>query len=315
MEVSHDESHGFRLEEGGAIAGLGKPSFVLKSPKSPPLPVLISVPHAGRDYPTELLRDLRDADYARLRLEDRLIDKIGAEVARLTGAVLLTAHAPRAMLDLNRSCEDVDWEMIAGMRKHPLRHSVANRRARGGLGLVPRRLAGVGEIWRRKLTHEGLDARIMGIHRPYHSVLARELASLRDIWGDVLLVDLHSMPPLKQSTNGSKPARFVIGDRFGTACDVQLASSAYGFFDQRGWAVAHNQPYAGGYILDTHASPKNGMHGIQLEVCRSTYLDDHFDQLSSSAGEIVELLADFIQNLGLQVAQLSDGTTLDLAAE
>ena len=106
------------------------------------------------------------------------VDEVAIRVAEATGATLITAHAPRAMLDLNRARDDVDWDMVSGLKPRPVRHSQSNRRARNGLGLVPRRLPGFGEIWRGKLTGSELDRRIEGIHRPYHSATARELARL-----------------------------------------------------------------------------------------------------------------------------------------
>ena len=95
---------------------------------------------------------MRQPDYAAVRLEDRHVDLLARQIAAQTGAGLLIAHAPRAMLDLNRAQDDVDWEMIRGGAPLMPRHSHANRRARSGLGLVPRRLPGFGEIWKAGLS-------------------------------------------------------------------------------------------------------------------------------------------------------------------
>ena len=315
MAISRGESGKGRVGHGGAIPGLESPSFTLVSPESPPIPVVIAVPHGGRTYPGSLLAEMRDPDYSSLRLEDRFTDELGAEIARLTGASLLVSHAPRAMLDLNRSRDDVDWEMIAGQRPHAVRHSQANRRSRSGLGLIPRRLPGFGEIWRGKMSREELEARIEGIHLPYHAALGRELAAIRDKWGQALLIDLHSMPPLKRSNGQDHAPHYVIGDRFGTACDLQLASTAFRLFEQSGKAVSHNRPYAGGYVLDTHGSPRHGIHALQLEICRSTYLDSKFEQLSPRSGSVVKLLAGIVRELGAQTAQMAADPTDRLAAE
>jgi N-formylglutamate amidohydrolase len=315
MTANRGESGNGRLERGGAIPGLETPSFSLSAPATPPIPVVIAVPHGGRDYPAQVLGAMRDPEYASLRLEDRLIDEIGVEIARLTGAVLLRAHAPRAMLDLNRSREDVDWGMIKGVRPHPIRHSQANRRARSGLGLVPRRLPGFGEIWRQSLTREELDARIVGIHQPYHAALGRELAAMRDRWGQALLIDLHSMPPLKRSNGEAQVPRFVVGDRFGTSCDANLVGHAYRYLEEKGQIVSHNRPYAGGYVLDTHGAVRNGINAVQIEVCRSTYLDARLDQLSPKGGTLVKLLAGLVQELGALTARMTVNDELRNAAE
>ncbi len=115
-----------------------------------------------------------------------------------TGAALLVAHAPRAMIDLNRAPDDIDWDMVAGGGSaDSLRGSAAGKRARSGLGLVPRRLPGLGELWRPKLTREDLAATDRsGSTSPIMPRWRRHWNRLRDRWGTALLIDLHSMPPL-----------------------------------------------------------------------------------------------------------------------
>src|SRR5262245_29016155 len=99
--------------DGGVIPGApGVPAFSLSGPVPSAIPVLIAVPHAGRAYPAPLLARMRNPGFAALRLEDRYADRLGEALAQATGAILLTAHAPRAMIDLNRAPDDIDWEMF-----------------------------------------------------------------------------------------------------------------------------------------------------------------------------------------------------------
>ena len=102
------------------------------------------------------------------------------------------------MIDLNRASDDVDWEMIGGPVPDagPALPPSSGRRARSGLGLVPRRLPGLGELWKRPIAHHELAARIAGVHEPYHAAISTLLEDVRARWGAVLLIDLHSMPPL-----------------------------------------------------------------------------------------------------------------------
>ena len=60
-------------EQGGAIPGVAGPSYSLWR-MCDSTPVLVSVPHAGRCYPPDVLAALRDSGEAQLRLEDRYID-------------------------------------------------------------------------------------------------------------------------------------------------------------------------------------------------------------------------------------------------
>jgi N-formylglutamate amidohydrolase len=315
----------------GARAGEGfGPAFTHIAPRSMPLPVLIAVPHAGRAYPAHVLRSLRDEELCQLRLEDRHVDRLGVAVAKATGTGLLVAHAPRAMLDLNRADDDVDWEMVSGARQREAavqakkagatragatRAGAGNARARSGLGLVPRRLPGFGEIWRQPLAREELDARIDHIHRPYHAFLAQELRRIRDQWGCALLLDLHSMPPLREQPGQPRVPRIVLGDRFGASCASSVLSRAFRYLDMSGYEAAHNRPYSGGYVLDRHAAPVRGIHALQVEVCRSVYLDERMAEPSAGLEPLARMLAGLVRELGAQIACLSDGGQLDEAAE
>lgn len=300
---------------GGSIPGLDRPAYSLEVPADTPIPVLIAVPHAGRDYPPELLGAMRDPRYSALRLEDRHVDLLARELATATGAALLVALAPRAMLDLNRASDDMDWSMVSGEAPRKIRNSLLNRRSRSGLGLVPRRLGGLGEIWKGPLDREELDARIDAIHRPYHAALGGALERLRDRWGAALLIDLHSMPPLKPKFPGDRPAEFVVGDRFGASCSPSLAAQGLAYFARYERRAAHNRPYAGGFILDRHGVPARGIHAIQLEICRATYLDAQLSEPSARLPAMGRLLAGFVRTLGDTVAAIGRGDGVALAAE
>lgn len=317
--------------KGGSVAGVslgeGGHAFVHVAPRHMPLPVLIAVPHAGRVYPAEINAQMRDPGHSQLRLEDRLIDTVGVEIARATGTGLLVAHAPRAMIDLNRAADDIDWGMVTkpkGFNKDTLVDTLigagrpvgsGNARSRSGLGLVPRRLPGFGEIWRSKITVDEMTRRVEQIHRPYHDFLARELVRIRDAWGAALLIDLHSMPPLRRREGEGQAAKIVLGDRFGVSCDSTIANHAFRYLEHHGCVTAHNRPYSGGYVLDRHANPARGIHAIQVEVCRSTYLDSALSQTGENAGVLAQMLTGLVRVLGAETAGLGSGGQLPQAAE
>lgn len=290
-----------KQQDGGSIPGKeGAAAFSLTLNQGTPVPVLVAVPHAGRSYPPDLLKAMRHPTAAALRLEDRYADLIAQQVAAATGAALLIAHAPRAMIDLNRAPDDVDWEMIAGVqRKTSL---AAGRRARSGLGLVPRRLPGMGDLWKQKLTPAELSERIEQIHEPYHAALGRALERLRDKWGAVLLLDLHSMPPLGPKRGQEAAPDFVIGDRFGSSSDAALTAAAFDHFAAAGRSAAHNRPYAGGYVLDRHAAPTRGIHGFQIEVCRTAYLDSQLSEPGHGVSSVVRVLAGLVRRIAQEIA-------------
>lgn len=320
------------IDSGGQIPGSnGKSAFDLRKPDRLPVPIVIAVPHAGRAYPRNLLSQMRFPAESQIRLEDRLIDLVGDAVSRETGAVFIKANAPRAMIDLNRAPDDMDWSMVAkpsvsgsgskgdaqkrfeNKRAGPRRTGPkrtgrrAGHRAHSGLGLVPRRLSGVGELWRRQMSEDELEARIEGVHEPYHAMLGQVLEELRDKWGTALLLDLHSMPPLGPKSEaelvgkGEIGADFVIGDRFGASCDSAMSSLVMAYLDASGSRVAHNRPYAGGYVLDRHASPARDIHALQLETCRATYLDAGLSEPGAGLDDITEKLIGLVRRLAQEL--------------
>jgi N-formylglutamate amidohydrolase len=291
---------------GGVIPGApGRDAFTLTGPKLSVIPVLIAVPHAGRIYPDAVLRDMRDPHMAALRLEDRLVDRIGHAIADQTGATLLVANAPRAMIDLNRAPDDVDWGMFMGEGKPHSADYVPTKRARSGLGIIPRRVPGMGELWKRSFAAEELAERISGIHEPYHVAVAEALAELRARWGAAVLLDLHSMPTIRPR-GAALPPEFVLGDRFGAACHGSLSATVFSFLHRHDRVVAHNRPYSGGYVLERHASPKAGIHALQLEIDRATYLDRDGASLGAGMGRLVSLLVDLVRAMAAQATILAD---------
>jgi len=299
--------------QGGSVPGTpGVPAYSLKLCDPSPIPVLIAVPHAGRAYPKSLLDRMRHPAFAAPRLEDRYADLLGEAVSAQTGAGLLIAHAPRAMLDLNRSSDDVDWEMVGGVPADALaKPSAFARRARSGLGIVPRRLPGLGELWKRRLDHADLQERIRTIHQPYHSALESSLEAIRDRWGAVLLIDLHSMPPLAARSAGEQAPEFVVGDRFGASCEGGIVGSAFAVLAESARRASHNRPYAGGYVLERHARRHEGVHCLQFEIDRTCYLDQRTSEPGAGFDTTVELLINLVRRLAADVADLGRNSDRD----
>jgi N-formylglutamate amidohydrolase len=315
MEESEDFGGDSQPVHGGVIPGSqGVPAYSLAAPAPSALPVLIAVPHAGRGYTGSLLERMRNPGFAKLRLEDRYVDLLAEKVARETGATLLIANAPRAMIDLNRAPDDIDWEMFGHGAAADVGSYTPGRRARSGLGLIPRRLPGLGELWKRGHDESDLAARIADIHEPYHVSLAETLAALRDRWGAALLLDLHSMPPLTLRGGQAAP-EFVLGDRFGTACHGSLVGSAFSYFAELRRGAAHNRPYAGGYVLERHAAPAMGLHGLQLEIDRSSYLDSRLTEPGNGFAAMVHLLTGLVRRLASEVAGLGQVSAVSNWAE
>ena len=258
-------------------------SFDRYGADEPASPVILSVPHAGRDYPLALRAALRVPLVALVPLEDRHIDAVA--IAAQQRETMLVQRVARAWIDLNRSEQERDPGMDDGASRQAMPQQSA--RMRGGLGLVPRRVSGVGEIWRRRLDGDEVVARIMLDHRPYHAALADALTRARARFGTAVLLDLHSMPPL---TRAQGPARIVLGDRFGRSAATRFVHRLESEILAAGITPGLNAPYAGGHILDVQGRPAQGIHAVQIEFDRTLYLDPALDGPGDGMAAMVALL-------------------------
>jgi len=272
-------------------------------------PILFAVPHAGRDYAPDLLARARVAPDILARLEDRHADRL-ADGLIDQGHCVIVARAPRALIDLNRDEGDVDIRAIADAPWSF--RGQASAKTRGGLGLIPERLAQIGNLWRGPLAYGELRRRIEQIHRPYHAALAEALEAARQRHGVALLVDIHSMPPLRDTPGLREPApRVVIGDRFGRSAADRLTDLCADVVRRLPLPVAINAPYSGNHILERHGRPERGIHAIQIELDRSLYLAP--DMMTLGAG--LPLMRQLLVDLAAIVTQDLAGRGLPLAAE
>ncbi|WP_417621121.1 N-formylglutamate amidohydrolase [Parasphingorhabdus sp.] len=281
------------------------PLYFLSNADTPKFPILVSVPHSGREYPPQLLDNLNVSASHLLRLEDRYADRLAA-LAIAAGFPAIIARKPRAWVDLNRSDMEIDPDMIVGM--DPERIPRISKKVRGGLGILPRRLHGAGNLWREKWQHQDVLDRIEQDHEPYHAMVGKLLDEIRSAFGCALLLDLHSMPSVLDENR--RKIGFVIGDRFGRSCESRYAELAAVHFRMAGHHVQTNHPYSGGYILERHGKPERNIHAFQLEVDRSLYLDQDLREPVAAARSIAALIRDCCVMLS---EQLSGGYQLEAA--
>ncbi|HET7282836.1 MAG TPA: N-formylglutamate amidohydrolase [Sphingomicrobium sp.] len=275
------------------------PSPIIHEPRGD-LPVLLSVPHSGRDYPDWLVAMASAGKPSLTLLEDPWVDRlVWRALQRGCGAVI--ARAPRAAIDCNRAEDEVDPSIVDGARRGRV-----SARARGGLGIVPTRTQQHGYLWRRAMSPRQLDDRLSQAHRPYHAAIEAQLASLVERFGCALLLDCHSMPP---APDGVPPV--VFGDGRGRTAGGWLSAEAVAVTRRAGFEAGLNDPFAGGHIIERHAQPGRGIHALQLEIDRGCYLDDKL----AKPGRGFDRAAALIEALAVELGQALIGRQYATAAE
>ncbi len=283
----------------------GVAPFEIRSSAEQRVPFVFSSPHSGRLYPERFLAMSRLDHEAIRRSEDCYVDELFSAVVPL-GAPLLAANFPRAWLDVNRE----PWELDPRMFSEPLPPycNIRSARVAGGLGTVPRVVGEGLDIYAGRLPLAEALSRVETIYKPYHETLKRLLMATHAAFGFAALIDCHSMPAsIRVGDAGLRPD-FIVGDRFGTSASGALTRTAIALLSGMGYRVAHNKPYAGGFITEHYGRPARQLHALQIEVNRGLYMDER--TLRKTAG--FDALADDMARFAADLMAMPDHCFLDL---
>ena len=265
--------------------------FKVQMPRVQTTSVVFASPHSGRNYPRSFLsRSVLDERVIRSS-EDAFVDVLFDAAPRF-GAPLLTAVAPRAYVDLNRSHEELDPALIQGVRQQS-----SNPRVSSGLGVIPRVVANGRAIYDGKLRRGEANDRLNNVWHPYHARLQGFLADNRREFGEAILIDCHSMPHEAIESigrTGSHKPDVVLGDRFGAAASANVVEWIEAAFDRAGLSVARNVPFAGAYTAQHYGRPSRNQHVVQVEIDRALYMNEstiepneHFDDLKAVLTQVI----------------------------
>ena len=219
-------------------------------------PLLVSVPHDGRDLPgdlsarmTEAGLALPDTDWHVARLYDFVRD---------LGASLLVAKYSRYVVDLNRPADDAT--LYAGQ--------VAT-------GLCPS-LTFAGEaIYRDGAIGPGETARrVADYWQPYHDKLVATLAALKARHGFALLWDAHSIPSVVPRLFDGKLPALNIGSYGGRSCGEPLAAAVTACAAGSPYSPVRDGRFQGGFITRGSGEPANHVHAVQLEIAQRVYMNE-----------------------------------------
>jgi N-formylglutamate amidohydrolase len=274
--------------------GITRATFELQQPTVERVPLIVASPHSGSNYPVEFVAASRLDPLALRRSEDSFVDELFAAAPSL-GAPLLSARYARAYVDVNREPYELDPTMFV----EPLPEFVnaQSPRVRMGLGTIARVVANGQEIYSGKLHFDEAQRRIETLYHPYHQTLRRLIEETEALFGGYVLVDCHSMPSAAGSICRSGTADIVLGDCHGTACAPEIREAARRFLSARGFAVAINAPYAGGYTTEHYGDPPRRRHALQVEINRALYMDERQYARTPRFSGLIADLAELLRQL------------------
>jgi N-formylglutamate deformylase len=240
------------------------------------IPLLISVPHDGRDIPEELQSRMTDSGRA-IPDTDWHVERL-YDFATEMGASIVVANYSRYVVDLNRSADDES--LYPGQ--------VAT-------GLFPEETFAGDAIYR----DGGVDddekaARLDQYWDPYHKYIRDALDALREIHGFALLWDAHSIPSVvPRLFDGELPA-LNIGSNKGASCERSLEHAVHVVATQSSYSCVLNDRFKGGYITRHYGDPENGVHALQLEIAQRAYMTERTSVLDT---EKAAVLRDTLQEM------------------
>ena len=158
------------------------------------------------------------------------------------------------------------------------------------------------------LAHPSLDQAVVilredrkGDARLVTMPLRRLLQELKQQFGYAILLAGHSMPGSGRAGHGdtgNRRADIVPGSRSWTTAAPRVIHCPEELALKRGWSVAHDTPYRGGFTTMHYGQPEQGVHAVQVEINRALYMDEvtlaakptGFAQTQAFCDELVERL-------------------------
>ncbi|MBA00401.1 MAG: N-formylglutamate amidohydrolase [Rhodospirillaceae bacterium] len=278
-----------------------KDKIVVRSPQKKILPLIVSSPHSGRNYPPDFVAASALTPLRLRSSEDSFVEDIFSYAPDL-GASLIQALFPRVFVDVNRQPYELDPTMFSDFLPHYV--ITQNSRISAGLGTIARVVSNGERVYKNKLTFQEAEERINHFYRPYHDALQTLINNTKDEFGYCILLDCHSMPSGRIGTNNpsqSKPSRLaeiVLGDCHGTSCHPHIMKSSNEFLTECGFSVRRNIPYAGGFITRNYGKPKEGVHALQIELNRALYMDEQHIEPLEEIKPLRHAMTGFMEQLG-----------------
>jgi N-formylglutamate deformylase len=222
-------------------------------------PLILSIPHAGIEIPTEF-SGVFTSDWLARKDTDWHLPALYA-FAKSLGATILSANISRSIIDLNRD--------PSGASLYP---------GQATTGLCPKETFDGEPLYKGGPPDETEIARRREkFFAPYHTALRQEIDRLRGLHARVVLYDCHSIRSnIPRLFPGELP-QFNIGTNDGKSCDPALTARAEKICAESGLSYVVNGRFKGGWITRHYGAPAQGVHAIQMELGCRGYMDEPTD--------------------------------------
>ncbi|MCP9624502.1 N-formylglutamate amidohydrolase [Nocardia otitidiscaviarum] len=254
-------------------------------PGDPTSPVVLHVPHAGREIPPDVRAGIALSESA-------LAAELAESTDTATDSIAATATeraARRPWRAVHRySRLVVDPERFPDASEPMLRH---------GRGAVYERTCGGAAL--RTGTGPTADELLARYFHPYAAAVTALVSERLAATGAAAVVDVHSYPARPSAfENAARPRPPICVGTDATHTPPWLAEAARRVFEAAG-AVEFDTPYAGCYVPLAHYRRDLRVAAVMIEIRRDLYLDAYGEPRPAA-----------VADLGSMLAELADAATV-----
>jgi N-formylglutamate deformylase len=256
--------------------------FYIREASTDVVPLILSIPHCGTEFPKELSGHYREDQLAALDDTDWFLQDL-YDFAPELGVTTIYAKYSRWVIDLNRDPDSAplynDGRIITGLT------STTNF---FGDNLYERG---------KEPDQREIERRLDAYYWPYYQKLQQLLDERIKEFGYVILWDAHSIRRLVPTIRKEPFPEMILGDNDEKSADKKFIDVTISNLS-KSYQVNHNDPFKGGYITRYFGNPSKGIHALQLERNKNLYMDDRevvYDP--RRAGRMKEVLKENFQEL------------------
>ncbi|MDQ4119946.1 MAG: N-formylglutamate amidohydrolase [Acidobacteriota bacterium] len=251
---------------------MNNPYFLIE-PKGKKVPVILSVPHSGVEFPEELKSHYRPEMAAQPDDTDWYVHDLYNFVPEL-GITVIHARYSRWVIDLNRDPASKplydDGRIITGL--------TSSTDFFGNEIYIEKRFVPDSQENERRLAN---------YYRPYYQKIESLLTERIAEFGKALLWDAHSIRRIVPTIRKEPFPDLILGDNDGQSADVKIIEIALNGLRAGKYGVNHNEPFKGGQITRHFGKPRTGVHALQLEMAKTNYMKN--DELTFDNGRAEEV--------------------------
>lgn len=239
--------------------------------------MILHIPHSSTEIPVRFLDSFILPDQEFVQELYRMTDWFTDELFTHPDARRMVFPWSRLLVDVERFADD---------QQEPM--------AKVGMGRFYSHTS-QGEPLRRPLTPEE-QQELEAVYNQHHLKLTDVVAEELQAGGKALIVDCHSFPddPLPCNHDQRVPRPQICIGTDPTHTPGWLAAWALQFFDEQGFTVEVNKPFAGSVVPFRYYKKDSRVHSIMIELNRCTYMGN---EPEPGRWDMVEIISRFLEEL------------------